>query len=423
MIDTISTNKFLTALNAVSGDTLDRGAIAQVAEDLGLPFPRWYANVTNFRVGRGQYRKPTQAEVSKWGLGYNLPGTRGRKPAVAKAPKAAPAPAPAMALTVVETAPADASVLKAAEAKIESTLGSGLLLAPEYVPTVPTRMKGYVEWGWFSDLVTLFKSKTFMPVMITGPSGNGKTEMVEQAAAEAGRDFIRLNITNQTDEDDLLGGFRLVNGETKFALGPVPLAMITGSVCLLDEKDLGGAALMCLQPVLEGKPLFLKKISKWITPAPGFNVVATANTKGRGDDGKYAHTTIMNEAMLERYSFLFEQTWPSAADERRILAYQLKAAGKYDADLVKHLVEFANLTRARYAEQACSSEIATRRLLHIVKGYIAFGDINKVMKIAMARFDADVAGEFLKLWEAIHPTEAAAVSPSGEAVAQDNVSF
>lgn len=414
MIDTVSTNKFLDALDKVKGETLDRGAIAQVAEDLGLPFPRWYANVTNFRVGRGQYRKPTAAEVVKWGLGYNEPGTRGRKPAIAKAPKAAPVAA--MALTVVETAPADPTVIAAAAEKIEASLGTGLLLAPEYVPTVPVAMKGYVEWGWFRDLVTLFQSKTFMPVMITGPSGNGKTEMVEQAAAEAQRDFVRLNITNQTDEDDLLGGFRLVNGETKFALGPVPLAMITGSICLLDEKDLGGAALMCLQPVLEGKPLFLKKISKWITPAPGFNVVATANTKGRGDDGKYAHTTIMNEAMLERYSFLFEQVWPEAADERKILAYQLKAAGKYDADLVKHLVEFANLTRARFAEQACSSEIATRRLLHIIKGYITFGDINKVMKMALSRFDADVAAEFLKLWEAIHPTEAAVASPSGSAI-------
>ena len=305
------------------------------------------------------------------------------------------------------------------QAEMSKALGIDVLLGEvDTIPYVPDVNPNYVPWGHFDDIRVILESKQFLPFMTVGPSGNGKTDMYEQVCAVLRKEYVRCNITNQTDEDDLLGGFRLIHGETKFVLGPVPMAMLRGAFLNLDEIDLGGPAMMCLQPVLEGKPLYLKKINKYIMPATGFMVGATSNTKGRGDDGKYAHTVIMNEAMLERFTMMFEQGWPTMDVERKILSNLLKSLGAFDKTMVKHLVEFANVTRTNFAQQVCNDEIATRRLIHICRAYAAFRDINKVMGLTLARFDSDVATAFKNLWDAIHVDPAANPSPSGAAVAQ-----
>lgn len=433
-IDTASTEKFLSVLNALGTDLVSRREINDAAADAGLPFPRWLSKCRALMGPRGRWVNPTPATVAKMGLGYRV-GGRGRKQNIAvhsgqksRTVRTAPAvrhvsvpsnfiPAPPMGMAAMALpatpapAPVDASLSAAAAAAV----GADLILAPtEYAPYVPARAAGYVPFGHFETVSKVIASKHFLPIMITGPSGNGKTEMVEQAAAALGRIFVRVNITNQTDEDDLIGGFRLINGDMKFALGPIPMGMISGATTLLDEVDLGTAPLMCLQPVLEGKPLFIKKIGKYIYPAPGFNIIATSNTKGRGDDGRYAHTNVMNDAMLERFAVLFEQTWPEAATERKILNHILKAEGQADPTLARHLVEFANVTRKNYENQVCSDQIATRRLLHIVRTYCTLGNIDQVMALTLARFDKDTAEAFTNLWKAIHET--AVPSPSGAAI-------
>ena len=423
MIDSVSTAKFLDLLSAYPGSTVTRSEVESIASLAGLPFPRWYANVVNFRSGRGIYRKPTAAEVSKFGLGYAVPSGRGRPKGSkngehkVKAPKAPVVPptlsAETQPMELITDAPAANTNIQDAASK---AIGMSVIAASaESIPNIPAKLKGYVEWGNFETVAKVVESHHFLPIMITGPSGNGKTEMAEQVCANAQREFVRLNITNQTDEFDLLGGFRLENGDTKYALGPVPMAMLAGSVLLLDEIDLGGPALMCLQPVLEGKPLYLKKIGKYIHPKAGFTIIATANTKGHGDDGKYAHTNIMNEAMLERFAVMFEQGWPDASTERKILAYILKRENRWDSTLVDHLVKFANATRKSFEEQICNDQIATRRLIHIIRTFCTLGDINQVMALTLARFDADVAKSFMTLWRSIHDVEVP--SPSGAPVA------
>ena len=427
-IDSVATEKFLAVLNALGTPFVSRREINDAAADAALPFPRWLSKCRALMGPRGRWENPTPAKVASMGLGYRV-GGRGRKQNIAVHSGAKsrpapvrhvsvpsnfiPAPAPAMAMAVPPTPVpvVDSSLTAAASAAV----GADLVLAPtEYSPYVPAKAAGYVPFGHFETVSKVIASKHFLPVMITGPSGNGKTEMVEQAAAALGRIFIRVSITNQTDEDDLIGGFRLINGDMKFALGPIPMGMISGATTLLDEVDLGTAPLMCLQPVLEGKPLFIKKIGKYIYPAPGFNIIATSNTKGRGDDGRYAHTNVMNDAMLERFAVLFEQSWPDAAVERKILNHVLKAEGQADPTLARHLVEFANVTRKNFDNQVCADQIATRRLLHIVRTYCTLGNIDQVMSLTLARFDKDTAEAFTNLWKAIHET--AVPSPSGAAI-------
>lgn len=422
------TEQFLTALAALKGTTVSRGDAKRLAKTAGLPAPRWFIASDVFRAGRGTYRKPTLAEVTSLGLGYPAKGRPRKSSSTTPTVKATlprtsrtvkvPAPAP---VTDYTTLIKDSTANTSMQADLSKALGVDLLLGDaESIPYVPPVDKQYVPWGHFDTVKTILESGQFLPFMIVGPSGNGKTKMPEQVCAVTGREFVRCNITAQTDEDDLLGGFRLVNGETKYVLGPVPLAMMRGAFLLLDEVDLGTAAMMCLQPVLEGNALYLKKINKYILPAPGFMVGATSNTKGRGDDGKYAHTTIMNEAMLERFAVMFEQGWPEAVTERKILANVLKTFGVNDSALVKHLVEFATVTRTNYANGLSSDEIATRRLLHIARGYAALRDINKVMALTLARFDADTATAFKNLWDAIHVDPVANPSPSGPAVSGAN---
>ena len=241
---------------------------------------------------------------------------------------------------------------------------------------VPQKFNGYVTWGHFNNVVKIVKSRRFYPIFITGLSGNGKTLMVEQVCAKLKRECYRVNITAQTDEDDLLGGFRLINGNTVWQDGPVVSAMKSGGVLLLDEVDLASRNIMCLQPVLEGKGVFLKKIGQWVTPAEGFQVFATANTKGKGsDDGRFVGTGVMNEAFLDRFPITMEQPYATRATERKILT----KAGCDDKDFADNLTKWAEIIRKTFYEGGIDEVVSTRRLVNIVDAYNIFGDKMQAM--------------------------------------------
>lgn len=383
-----------------AGSQVKRAEVRRIAEEAGLPVPYWFDN-DEFREDRGYYKVPTIEQCKRKGLGYpdgsrkSAPGTRKPTMVVPAAPST-----PFVAAAVRE------SQTDGAREQIEQLFGTDVIAGDsDYVPTVPAKMSTYVPFGHFEDVTQIAATGVFMPFQVVGPSGDGKTVMIEQACAEAGREFVRINITTETDEDDLIGGFRLVeqNGTTvtKFALGPVPLAMIRGAMCLLDEVDLGGAKMLCLQPVLEGKPLYIKKINKYIMPSTGFNIATTSNTKGRGDDGRYMHTMVMNDAMLERFGIMFEQGWPDEKIERKILKLEFAQYGIEEDALANDLAKFAKATRDNYSQQVCNEQISTRRLLHIARIYVMFRDMHKALDLALARFDETTATGFKNLWTAI----------------------
>jgi len=277
-----------------------------------------------------------------------------------------------------------------------------LVASSEIENLVPTAFEGFVEWGHFSTLTKIIKSGLFYPVFITGLSGNGKTLMVEQIHAKFNKELIRVNITIETDEDDLLGGFRLVNGETKFVPGPVIEAMERGCTLLLDECDLGSNKLLALQPVLEGKGVYLKKVNKWITPKEGFNVIATANTKGKGsEDGRFIGTNILNEAFLERFAITIEQPYPTAAIEKKIVVGAMTKYGKVDEDFATNLVTWSEVIRKTFFDGGVDEVISTRRLDHIVKAHAIFGDKMKSIELCVARFDEDTKASFMDLYTKI----------------------
>lgn len=265
---------------------------------------------------------------------------------------------------------------------------------------VPNKASGYVPFGHFSDVAAVIGSRRFYPMFITGLSGNGKTMMVEQACAKTKREMFRVNITIETDEDDLIGGFRLINGATVWHNGPVVAAMERGAVLLLDEIDLASNKIMCLQPVLEGKPIYLKKINKLVHPAPGFTVIATANTKGRGsDDGRFIGTNILNEAFLERYSITLEQEYPPVATEKKILSNVLATHNIEEEKFVDMLTKWADIIRRTFKEGGLNDIISTRRLVHICDAYGIF-DRNKMKAIGFClnRFDDDTKKSFMDLY-------------------------
>jgi cobaltochelatase CobS len=242
----------------------------------------------------------------------------------------------------------------------------------------------------------------FYPIFVTGLSGNGKTLMIEQVHAKLKKELIRVNITIETDEDDLLGGFRLVNGETKFVPGPVIEAMERGCTLLLDEVDLGSNKLLALQPVLEGHGVYLKKVNKWVKPAKGFNVMATANTKGKGsEDGRFIGTNILNEAFLERFAVTFEQPYATAATEKKIVVNSMKKCGEVDEEFASNLVTWAEVIRATFFSGGVDECISTRRLDHICKAYAIFGDKMEAIELCVARFDDDTKESFLDLYTKI----------------------
>ena len=264
---------------------------------------------------------------------------------------------------------------------------------------VPAKDQYYVPWGNFKDIENIVRSGMFYPVYITGLSGNGKTLMVEQACARTNTSYIRVQITPETDEDDLIGGFRLVNGETVFAEGPVIKAMKSGALLLIDELDRGSNKIMCLQGVLEGKPILIKKTGEVVSPAPGFNVIATANTKGQGsEDGKFIGTNVLNEAFLERFPVTFEQKYPAVKTEQKILNNTLAAAGKRDEKYVEKLSTWADVIRKTYFDGGVDEIISTRRLVHIVQAYSIFGNKMKAIELCTNRFDDDTKASFVDLY-------------------------
>ena len=267
---------------------------------------------------------------------------------------------------------------------------------------VPSKFEGFVPWGHHNTIKQIVKSGLFYPVFVTGLSGNGKTLMIEQIHAEMKKELIRVNITIETDEDDLLGGFRLVNGETKFVPGPVIEAMERGCTLLLDECDLGSNKLLALQPVLEGKGVYLKKVNKWVTPKEGFNVMATANTKGKGsEDGRFIGTNILNEAFLERFAITIEQPYATSAVEKKIVLGSMKKYGKVDEDFATNLVTWSEVIRKTFFDGGVDEVISTRRLDHITKAFAIFGDKMKSIELCVARFDEETKESFLDLYTKI----------------------
>jgi hypothetical protein len=280
--------------------------------------------------------------------------------------------------------------------------------APAVMPSfeqnlIPEKDDTFVKFGNFNDIKKIIQSRLFYPTFITGLSGNGKTFGVEQACAQLGRELIRVNITVETDEDDLIGGFRLVNGETAWHNGPVIEALQRGAVLLLDEIDLASNKILCLQSVLEGKGVFLKKIGQFVKPTNGFNVIATANTKGKGsDDGRFVGTNVLNEAFLERFCVTFEQSYPSTAVEVRILegiaaSLNLTEIGEF----CKRLADWGDIIRKTFYDGGIDEIISTRRLVHIVRAYSIFGDKAKAIQVCVNRFDEETKTAFLELYDKV----------------------
>ena len=264
---------------------------------------------------------------------------------------------------------------------------------------VPEKDPLYVPFGNFNDVFSIIKSGRYYPAFITGLSGNGKTFMVEQACAKAKREYFRVNITVETDEDDLLGHYALIDGNTVWQDGPVVKAMERGAILLLDEIDLASSKIMCLQPVLEGKGVYLKKVNRFVSPSVGFNVLATANTKGKGsEDGRFIGTNILNEAFLERFPITVEQEYPSMSVERKILDKVFASLDIEAGDFSEKLVTWADIIRKTFYEGGIDEIIATRRLVHIVNAYAIFGDRKKAIEMCIARFDDDTKTSFLDLY-------------------------
>ena len=371
--------QFVDAL-AAAGCTspVSRQELMAVCESTGIYAcpPSWITQDSTRLVERGLYDVPELSASPKEAL--------------------TPAPAPVACAPKPATVPQGA-VESAASADAVAAFTMGMT-GGERATLTPPRFDGYVAWGHFSDIEKIVRSKRFYPIFVTGLSGNGKTLMVEQVCAKLKRECYRVNITRQTDEDDLLGGFRLINGNTVWVDGPVVAAMKNGGVLLLDEIDLGSANMMCLQPVLEGKGVFLKKIGQWVTPSVGFTVLATANTKGKGsDDGRFVGTGIMNEAMLDRFPVTMEQPYATKATEKKILV----KAGCIDSDFTDHLTKWAEIIRKSFYEGAVDEIISTRRLVDIVNAYAIFTDKSKAISMCLARFDDETKESFMSLYSKV----------------------
>ena len=339
------------------GATITKAQKSAAAEKAGIPFPTWFSK--DFTVGYNAYKLPSEGGST-------------------------------------------AAPVTAASANAEPTMVNLVATNMEKQNLVPAPFEGFVPWGNFSLIEKVVKSGMFYPIFVTGLSGNGKTLMVEQVCAKLNKELIRVNVTIETDEDDLLGGFRLVNGETKFVPGPVIEAMERGCTLLLDECDLGSNKLLALQPVLEGKGVYLKKINKWVTPKEGFNVMATANTKGKGsDDGRFIGTNILNEAFLERFAITMEQPYATAATEKKIVMGSMKKYNAVDEGFATNLITWAEVIRKTFYDGGVDEVISTRRLDHIVKAFAIFGDKMQSIELCVARFDEDTKVSFLDLYTKI----------------------
>jgi MoxR-like ATPase len=339
------------------GAVLSRDNIQHVAREEDMSFPFWFVTKSEYRSGRGQYQLPDI----------------GSKPEV-----------------------------KQAEPELEMALAAQVLafkqpkLIDDSDVSIPTKYPDYVPFGFYKDLNNIIKSQQFYPVFITGLSGNGKTLMVEQVCAELKRECIRVNVSIETDESDLLGGPTLVNGNVVNRDGPVITAMKRGAILLIDEVDRGSNKLMCLQGILEGKPYFNKKSGELVQPKNGFNVVATANTKGKGsEEGRYL-SQILDDAFLERFPITVEQEYPDAKTEKKILSPLID-----DKDFVEHLCQWADVVRKSFEQGAVDEIISTRRLVHIAQAFKLFGDKMKAIELCVSRFDAETKTAFLDLYSKV----------------------
>ena len=359
---------------------INRQQIIDAANRINMNFPQWFVNDPANKVSRGMYR---------------IPAIDNLNPVVETFEKV-----DEIIMETVNMPSLDVTDTSSLET-VNMALAAVKLDVEPMQSFVPSKVTGYVPFGHFSDVRSIVKSKKFYPIYITGLSGNGKTMMIEQVCAAEKREMIRVNITIETDEDDLLGGFRLIDGRTVWQNGPVIQAMERGAVLLLDEVDLGSNKLMCLQPVLEGKPIYLKKINKVISPVSGFNIIATANTKGKGsDDGRFIGTNVMNEAFLERFSITMEQEYPSTKIETKILKNVLAQSQIEANDFVNLLVQWAEVVRKSFLDGAVSEIISTRRLVHICEAYTIFGQNRaKAIELCLNRFDVDTKNSFMELYK------------------------
>ena len=297
-------------------------------------------------------------------------------------------------------------------------------MVSEVEDLVPVKDTNYVPFGFYKDLESIIKSKVFYPVFVTGLTGNGKTTMVEQVCSKLKRECVRVNVSIETDEDDLVGGSTLIDGNVTFREGPVILAMRRGAVLLIDEIDRGSNKLMCIQGILEGKPYFNKKNGDVIHPAPGFTVIATANTKGQGSDsGKYIAAQILDEAFLERFPITVEQEYPSAKVERAIIMNNMEQHSCVDEEFADKLVTWAEVIRKTYLEDAVDELISTRRLVHIVKAFSMFKDRQKAIELCINRFDSDTKNAFLDLYKKMESPVEEPVAPIQEQIVDDEIPF
>jgi len=360
------------------GSILTRDGIQHVVETSGVPFPYWFVTKSEYRDGRGQYKLPDIGTIQKGVLQEKEPEME-------------------VALS--------AQVLTFKQPKLED----------ESDVSIPEKYPDYVPFGFYKDLTDVIKSNAFYPVFITGLSGNGKTLMVEQSCATLGRECIRVNISIETDESDLLGGPTLVNGNVVNRDGPVITAMKRGAVLLIDEVDRGSNKLMCLQGILEGKPYYNKKNGELVHPKNGFTIIATANTKGRGsEEGRYL-SQILDDAFLERFPITVEQEYPDVKTEKKILSPLID-----DKEFVDNLVQWADVVRQSFDQGATDEIISTRRLVHIVKAFKIFGDRMKAIELCVNRFDTETKLAFLDLYSKVdakvEAPQAKPVAPSYEEI-------
>ncbi len=351
---------FVTAAESIFGvePILNRDDITRVCNESGAPYPYWLVTKAQYRHDRGQYKVPASGE-------------------------------PVVKQSEPEAEVAYAQVLEFRQPK----------LVDENEPSVPQKWPDYVPFGFYKDLKNIVNSKAFYPIFVTGLSGNGKTLMVEQVCAELNRECIRVNISVETDETDLLGGPTLVNGNVVNRDGPVITAMKRGAVLLIDEVDRGSNKLMCLQGIMEGKPHYNKKSGEMVYPKSGFTIIATANTKGRGsDEGKYL-SQILDDAFLERFPITVEQEYPDAKTEKKILSPLID-----DKEFVDHLCQWADVVRKSYDEGATDETISTRRLVHIAKAFTIFKDRMKAITLCVNRFDEETKMAFLDLYSKVDNT-------------------
>lgn len=382
---------------------LTRSQIKALRAKYGCPMPAWLMKDEDRRIGHGKYAC-TELDAA-WAARNGVAA-------------AASVPASTTAAVAVAAPVMQARTAAPVIAKAESTLDGNF---------IPSKLMTYVPYGNYKDIEAIVKSRRWYPTMVTGLSGNGKTTMIEQVCAKLGRECIRVNLTNQTDADDLLGGFRLVNGDTVWQDGPVVTAMKRGAILLLDEMDTASHKIMCLMRVLEGKGAFLPKINAQVLPADGFNIFATMNTKGQGGEGseQFSSRSILDEALLERFSGTYEQDYPTKAVEKKIVLGNMEALACVDEPFADCLVKWAEMIRKTYMEGGADAIITTRRLCMIVDNFSIFADRTKAVNAACARFSTSTKEAFVNLYTKVDaevsvqadPARAAALEAEANAAA------